>query len=111
VVALKRAVRKGDGLPNQPWYPYASDQRDQQIANQDAADAVRLDQLVALYEASSGPAPRAFAEASGGGRTSPRPVPPLSWRNLAGWPVERFSEPITTATGLAAAPLAGRSDA
>jgi hypothetical protein len=104
VVALKRAVRKGDGMPNQPRYPYAPDQ-------QSANDAAGLDELVALYEAPSGPAPRAFAEAPGAGRVAPRPAPPLAWRHLAGWPVQRFSEPITTATGLAAAPLAGRPDA
>ncbi len=108
MVALKRAVRKGDGMPNQPWNPYAPGQ---QMANQAAADAAGLDQLVALYMASSGPAPRASAEAPRAGRRSSTAAPPLAWRHLAGWPVERFSEPITTATGLAAAPLAGRSDA
>jgi hypothetical protein len=91
-------------MPNQPWDPSAPHQ---QIAN----DAAGLDQLVALYEAPSGPAPRADGEAPGAGRVPPRPSPPLAWRHLAGWPVQRFSEPITTATGLAAAPLAGRSDA
>jgi hypothetical protein len=105
-VALERAIRKGDGMHDRRWHPYPPDQ---QFGAQAAADALALDRLVALYEASCGPAPRAANKAPNEGR-SPVPAPALTWRHLMGWPVERFSEPVTTATALAAAPLARYSD-
>jgi hypothetical protein len=95
-VALERAARKGDGVPDHEPHPYA-------YGHDQAADAVALDRLVALYEAPAGPAPRTSTQAP---HRTPSPTPALTWRHLAGWPVERFSEPVTTATGLAAAPLA-----
>jgi hypothetical protein len=93
-------------MPEQHWYPYAPDQ---QFGSQAAADAVALDRLVALYEASTGPAPRA-ANKEPGAKVPAVLAPMLTWRHLATWPVETLSEPITTATGLAAAPLSRYSD-
>lgn len=93
MAAPERAPRKGDGMP--------------EFGAEAAPDAVAFDRLVALYEAPTGPRPREAAVAP---FRKASPVPALTWRHLAAWPVNRLGEPVTTATGLAAAPLARYPD-